>query len=148
MFSLYRLSLSFLLTILFASAFAQCNGHLELCDKRFNEVSYLTTHNAFNAEEDGFTLPNHTYGLTRQMEDGVRGLMLDVYDEGGVATVYHGFAFLGTATLESNLLEVKTFLDNNPNEIITIIFECYADFPLMKTAFENSGLINYVHEQD
>lgn len=126
---------------------AQCNGFPELCDKKFNEVAYLTTHNAFNAEEDGFTFPNHTYGITRQLNDGIRGLMLDVYDEGGVATVYHGFTFLGTATLESNLIEVKEFLDDNPNEIVTIIFECYAAFDLVNAAFQSSGVAAYLHAQ-
>ncbi|MFM1876465.1 MAG: hypothetical protein RL266_2202 [Bacteroidota bacterium] len=128
--------------------FAQCNGHAALCGKRYNEVAYLTTHNAFNAEEDGFNLPNQTYGLTQQLNDGVRGLMLDVYDEGGIATVYHSLAFLGTTSLESNLTEIKDFLDANPNEIVTIIFECYADFELIETAFINTETLDYTLEQD
>lgn len=145
----FKVSIIFLLIYAFGNvrSNAQCNGFSELCEKRFNEVAYLTTHNAFNAEEDGFTFPNHTYGITRQLNDGVRGLMLDVYDENGVATVYHGFTFLGTATLESNLIEVKEFLDANPNEIVTIIFECYADFTLVNAAFQNSGVATYLHAQ-
>lgn len=138
----------FVCLIVSNAASSQCNGHLSLCDKRFNDVAYLTTHNAFNAEEDGFNLPNHTYGLTRQLNDGVRGLMIDVYDEGGVATVYHTLTLLGTATLESNLTEIKDFLDANPNEVVTIIFECYADFELIETAFINTELLDYTLEQD
>jgi hypothetical protein len=126
---------------------AQCNGHQDLCDKAYNQVSYLTTHNAFNSEEDGFNLPNHTYGLTRQLNDGVRALMIDVYDESGVATVYHSVALLGTTTLESNLTEIKDFLDANPNEIVTIIFECNADFELVETAFINTEIQGYTFEQ-
>jgi hypothetical protein len=148
MFGLSRLLLIWGFLVLSEAVFAQCNGFTELCTKRYNEVAYLTTHNAFNAEEDNFQLPNHTYGLTRQLEDGVRGLMIDVYDEGGVATVYHSFSFLGTATLESNLTEIKDFLDANPTEIVTIIFECYADFVLVETAFINTGMLDYTLEQD
>ena len=137
-----------LLFVLFPSLLqAQCNGNLELCDKRYNQVSYLTTHNAFNADEEGFNLPNHNFGLTQQLEDGVRGLMLDVYDEGGIATVYHSVALLGTTTLESNLTEIKDFLDANPNEVVTIIFECYADFQLIETAFINTEIQGYTFEQ-
>ena len=144
-----RLSfISFFIICLCQQVFAQCNGRAELCEKRFDQVAYVTTHNAFNAEEDGFNLPNHTYGITRQLNDGVRGLMIDVYDEGGVATVYHSIAFLGTATLESNLQEIKDFLDANPNEIVTIIFECYAGFTLMETAFINTELLDYAHQQE
>jgi hypothetical protein len=147
---LNRIPFASFLVVLFycVNVMAQCNGHPELCDRKFNEVAYLTTHNAFNAEEEGFALPNHTYGLTRQLNDGVRGLMLDVYDEGGVATVYHSLAFLGTTTLESNLTEINDFLDTNPNEIVTIIFECYADFELIETAFINTETLDYTLEQD
>ena len=142
---------SVLLSILItfpAWSYSQCNGDVELCGKQYNQIAYLTTHNAFNAEEDGFNLPNHTYGLTRQLEDGVRALMIDVYDEGGVATVYHTLALLGTTTLESNLTEIKDFLDANPTEIVTIIFECYADFELIETAFINTELLDYAVEQN
>jgi len=128
-------------------SFAQCNGHQELCGKPYNEVAFVTTHNAFNAGEEGFGLPNHNFGITRQLNDGVRGLMLDVYDEGGVATVYHGFSFLGTAPLESNLTEIGEFLVANPNEILTIIFECYVDSGMIEAAFTNVGLIPFLHEQ-
>lgn len=127
---------------------AQCNGSSTLCGKRYDQVAYVTTHNAFNAEEDGFNLPNHTYGITRQLNDGVRGLMIDVYDENGVATVYHSVSILGTTPLESNLTEIKDFLDANPNEVVTIIFECYADFVLVEEAFINTDLLPYVHEQE
>lgn len=74
------------------------------------------------------------------MEDGVRGLMLDVYDEGGVATAYHGFTFLGTTTLASNLTEIKDFLDANPNEIVTILFETYISSDMMDTVMTQVGL--------
>lgn len=126
---------------------AQCNGHEELCDKRYNEVAYLTTHNAYNAQEEAFNLPNQTYGLTRQLEDGVRGLMLDVYALGGVATVYHSFSFLGTTTLASNLTEIKDFLDANPNEVVTIIFESYINAEMMDSVFTQVGLKPMLHEQ-
>ena len=126
---------------------AQCNGSFELCDKQYNQVSHLTTHNAFNAEEDGFNLPNQTYGLTRQLNDGVRALMLDVYDEGGVATVYHGFSFLGTTTLVSNLTEIKDFLVANPNEVVTLLFETYISANMMDAAMTQVGLKEMLHVQ-
>lgn len=126
---------------------AQCNGSQELCEKRYDEVAYLTTHNAFNASSEGFNLANQTYGLTQQLEDGVRALMLDVYDEEGVATVYHGFSFLGTATLESNLTEIKSFLDANPNEVVTLLFETYISANMMDTVITNAGLKSMLHAQ-
>ena len=51
--------------------------------------------------------------------------MIDVYDVGGIPTVYHGSAVLGSIPLISVLDEIKTFLDSNANDILTIIFESY-----------------------
>lgn len=130
------------------SAFSQCNGDFSLCDKRYNEVAYLTTHNAFNAEEDNFNLPNQTYGLTQQLNDGVRALMLDVYDENGSATVYHGFSFLGTTTLASNFAEIKDFLDANPNEVVTLLFETYISAAMMEVELTQAGLLPMLHVQE
>lgn len=130
-----------------SNSLAQCNGFPELCNKRFDEVAYLTTHNAYNAGNEGFTFPNHNFGLTDQMNYGVRGLMLDVYDDGGVATVYHSTNILGSQPLSSNLAEIKNFLDANPNDIVTIIFECYIDANMMEQSFTDAGLISYLHTQ-
>ena len=33
-------------------SFSQCNGSAELCNRKFNEIAYLTTHNAFNSSQD------------------------------------------------------------------------------------------------
>ena len=70
-----------------------------------------TTHNAFNAEEDGFTFPNHNFGITRQLQDGVRGLMIDVYDEWRSGNcISHGI-FARNCAIRINLTEIKDFLD-------------------------------------
>ncbi|MBI1288962.1 MAG: T9SS type A sorting domain-containing protein [Flavobacteriales bacterium] len=133
---------SFIILIQFIPVWviAQCNGHPELCGKRYDQVAYLTTHNSFNAGDDGFNLPNQTHGVAQQLNDGVRALMLDVYDEGGVATEYHGFSFLGTEPLATSLTEIKDFLDANPNEIVTILFETYITSDLMDTVITQVGL--------
>jgi len=124
---------------------AQCNGFYELCSRNYNEVAFLTTHNAFNSAENNFSMPNQTYGITQQLQDGVRALMLDVYDMGGVPTVYHGSHYLGYVPLLSNLLEIKFFLDNNPNEVISIIFESYASADAIGQVFDEAGLLSYLY---
>jgi hypothetical protein len=126
-------------------ALGQCNGSVENCSKRYDEVVYLTTHNAYNAGSDGFSLPNQNNGLTQQLNDGVRGLMLDVHDLNGTPSVYHGTSILGNAPLQSNLAEIKTFLDNNPNEIVTIIFECYVSANTIEAELTVAGLYDYLY---
>ncbi len=123
---------------------AQCNGAIELCNKRYDEVAYLTTHNAYNSVADNFMLPNHNNGITQQLNEGVRAMMLDVYETNGVPVVYHTFDFLGSLPLASNLDEIKNFLDNNPNEIVTIILECYVSANMIEDALNDAGLTPYL----
>ncbi|MEI6766159.1 MAG: phosphatidylinositol-specific phospholipase C domain-containing protein [Bacteroidota bacterium] len=127
---------------------AQCNGYPSLCGKRYNEVSYLTTHNAYNAAENNFQLPNQNFGITRQLNDGVRALMIDVHNLLGTAVVYHSVPILGTATFASVLNEIKTFLDNNPDEVVTIILESYVTSSTIETSLTDAGLMPYAFAKD
>jgi hypothetical protein len=127
---------------------SQCNGFSFLCGRKYDDVAYLTTHNAFNNSADGFMLPNQNNTITQQLNDGVRAFMIDVYNKDGVATVYHGFSYLGSKPLTYNLVEIKSFLDNNPNEIVTIIFECHTTSGLIETALTETGLMNFLFVKD
>ncbi|MEO7197250.1 MAG: hypothetical protein ABIZ50_02130 [Solirubrobacterales bacterium] len=57
-----------------------CNGFAELCGKRLDEVTLAATHNSMSAaEEPGWFLPNQRYGITRQLDDGIRALLIDTH---------------------------------------------------------------------
>lgn len=129
-----------------STADAQCNGSSVLCSKKYDEVAYLTTHNAFNSLQENFSLPNQNLDITGQLNVGVRAFMLDVYDYQGDIVVYHGFPFLGTSPLEDQLLKITTFLDTHPNEVVTVIFECYVSANDIESEMTQSGLMNYVYE--
>ncbi|MGB9375216.1 MAG: hypothetical protein WCA82_13790, partial [Jiangellales bacterium] len=69
-----------------------CNGHASLCERRYDEVSYVTTHNAMSAaDEPGWFLAEQPHGLIRQLESGARAAMIDVWAarpaEGGVSSL-------------------------------------------------------------
>ena len=140
--SIYILFSLQLITII---SYAQCNGSIDLCPKQYNEVAYLTTHNAFNSDEDGLLFPNQSYNIASQLNDGVRGLMIDVYDYFGTPTAYHSTFLLGTIPLSDIFNDIKTFLDNNPNEIVTIILECYVTANNIEDEINQSGLYNYLY---
>ena len=53
-----------------------CNGHPELCERPLNAITLATTHNA-SSESAGWIAPNQGFGITQQLEDGIRGMMLD-----------------------------------------------------------------------
>jgi hypothetical protein len=66
-----------------------CNGSAELCDRHLDEVALPVTHNSMSATEDRFLYPNQEGGIEAQLEDGVRGFLVDAY-LGSVRTVDHG----------------------------------------------------------
>ena len=125
---------------------AQCNGAFSLCSKKYDEVAYLTTHNAFNSSQGNFNLPNQNLDITGQLNMGVRAFMLDVYNWFGNTVVYHGSAILGTSPFEDELTKIKDFLDNNPNEVVTVILECNVSANDVESKMNQSGLMSYVYE--
>src|SRR5690606_33127932 len=76
---------SFVLTILAAfvavssstTEAAPCNGYEELCSKRFSEVCFATTHNAYAFGSS--IAANQVNDIPTQLKDGVRGFMLDIH---------------------------------------------------------------------
>jgi hypothetical protein len=58
-----------------------CNGHAELCERGYDEVSYATTHNAMSAaDEPGWFLAEQPHGVTAQLDGGARAVMIDVWE--------------------------------------------------------------------
>jgi hypothetical protein len=64
-----------------------CNGHVELCDRRLDQVAFATTHNAMSSVANGFVGPEQTRSIADQLAGGIRALMLDVYT--GTPTTDH-----------------------------------------------------------
>ncbi|MBW2316773.1 MAG: hypothetical protein JRH10_21635 [Deltaproteobacteria bacterium] len=139
-----------------ASYFADlaCNGDMTLCDRRFDQVAYPTTHNGFSALQDGFDplAANHTSGMRQQLIDGVRGFMLDTHYDLGNTWLCHSSCFLGSTLLgRIDLVEglgwIDTHLRENPGSVVTIILESYISEADTEAAFVASGLIDHVHSQ-
>jgi hypothetical protein len=57
-----------------------CNGHPELCGKRLNEVAFATSHNSMSGGDlADWLFPNQDRGIPAQLEDGVRGFLVDIH---------------------------------------------------------------------
>jgi hypothetical protein len=57
-----------------------CNGLPRLCDERLNDVVFPATHNSYAAAaEPGWLFANQRYAISRQLDDGIRGLLLDIH---------------------------------------------------------------------
>jgi hypothetical protein len=56
-----------------------CNGHAELCERTLDQVSFPATHNSMSAAREGYITPNQRNGLTDQLTDGIRTLLIDTH---------------------------------------------------------------------
>jgi len=93
---------------------------------------------------DGFVLPtpNQTPGLTRQLDDGVRCLMLDTYWFEDQAALCHGLCGpWGLRPLHEALVEVRQWLEAHPTEIVAFILEAYLDEGQTLRALTDAGLL-------
>ena len=61
------------------SASRSCNGSEALCALRLDQVALASTHNSMNAAADGFQDPSQEVGIEAQLDQGVRGLLVDAY---------------------------------------------------------------------
>jgi hypothetical protein len=113
----------------------------DLLPKKYNEVCFLMTHNAMNNSERGYTIPNQTHSISKQLQNGVRGLMIDTYDgSDGVALTYHGTPLVGQQKLVDVLKEIKDFLIANPKEVVSIIFQNDGSNVQLEQAIDSIGL--------
>ena len=62
-----------------APAVEACNGHVELCDRRLDDVTLPATHNAMSVPLRGWFSSLQERPIGEQLEDGIRGLLLDTH---------------------------------------------------------------------
>lgn len=143
---------------------AACNGAPELCDRSYAAVVTPVTHNAMSSVQAGFGIPNQTHDLSRQLADGVRGMMLDLHyfdpDTGetdgdrsttlsAVDDVYlcHTSCSFGKIRALDAMCTIGAFLDANPGEIVTLDLENHVADADTDAVLRASGLADlaYAH---
>src|SRR5690349_202373 len=100
-----------------------CNGSADLCDRPLDEVVVAVAHNAMNVEDEGWALPNQHHGYEQQVADGIRGFMLDVYDDEGVVTLCHASCLLGSEPLADALVRFSALLDAHPDDVFVFVIQ-------------------------
>lgn len=123
----------------------KCNGYASLCDRRFNEVVYAGSHNSMSSQEMKWFAPNHLYGMKRQLEAGVRAMMLDLYQWKGGEYLCHGDCQFGSRPLVEGFTILREFLDKHPNETLSLFFETYITDSKLAQAVKDSKLEKYVY---
>jgi hypothetical protein len=127
------------------AALLRCNGHAALCDRRLDQVVFPATHNAMSSSDDGWLAPNQTHNLKRQLQDGIRALLLDTHSWRGGSYLCHQICEFGNRPLVDGLKDLAAFLQANPNEVVVLIIEDKVSAADTATAFTQAGLDDLVY---
>ena len=139
----------FLPSLLFATGLAQtlCNGHAELCSRSYSNITSIGTHDSAFVGE----LPqdNQDVSLEAQLDAGIRFLQAQTHKNLlGTLQLCHTSCFEEDAgDLETYLSTVKSWLDANPNEVLTILLVNGDNVPvsMFDDAYTSSGLKSYAY---
>ncbi|KAJ1256371.1 hypothetical protein BS78_K042300 [Paspalum vaginatum] len=122
----------------------------------FDRYSWLVTHNSFSilgepsrTGVERVTFYNQEDSVTNQLMNGVRGLMLDMYDFNDDVWLCHSlqgqcYNFTAFGPAVDTLKEVEAFLSKKPTEIVTIFIEDYVRSPMgLSKIFTAADLMKY-----
>jgi len=134
-----------------------CNNSPGLCSKAYNNVTFLGAHDSpfLRNEATGYsTSGNQYYNTTVQLDAGVRLLTAQIHKYNNTntgATEWHlchsSCLLLDAGTLSSWLTEIKTWMDGNPNDVVTVLLvnSDGATAKQIGTEFTSSGITEYAY---
>ncbi|KAJ7070819.1 PLC-like phosphodiesterase [Mycena amicta] len=136
------LAVSLLLSATAISAATTCNGHSELCDKSFGNVSFVGAHDSYAVGTNNLAV-NQDYDFTRQLNDGIRMLQMQAHNQSGTIQLCHTTCLLyNGGTLEAYLTKVKSWMDANTEDVLSLLIVNIDDLPASNfgTVFASVGL--------
>lgn len=127
-----------------------CNGHVELCDKRYSEVSFAAAHNAAfvgtGPSHNQHEYPEKLFNL------GVRAFTTQTHDKDGTIEQCHSNCILlDVGPFSELLVSLKGKLDANPNEVATLVITNGAsniDVEKFGEVFVETGVDSYAFQPD
>ncbi|GAM82452.1 hypothetical protein ANO11243_004320 [Dothideomycetidae sp. 11243] len=125
-----------------------CNGWAEFCDRSYGNITQVAAHNAAFAVT-GNAASNQKYGLTTQLNDGIRMLTGETHwVNNTIYSCHTSCDLLNVGTLQSNLEEVAEWVQDNPYNVVTLLL-VNSDFRPVEDyvdSIQNSGLAPYLYE--
>ncbi|CAG7560103.1 unnamed protein product [Fusarium equiseti] len=134
-----------ILSFFAAAAWAACNGHNELCSRKYSEITFIGTHNSAFVGKG----PSHNQyvSVTKQLDLGVRFLQAQTQDKNGHIQMCHTACWLLDAgPLENYLAEISKWMAKNPDEVVTLLLTNRDAIAIEKfdNAFNSTGLKPFV----
>lgn len=99
---------------------AACNGQDALCSRPYSNVTFVGSHNS--AFVGLLPSQNQLLSVANQLGLGVRFLQAQTHDLDGTIEMCHTSCIeLDQGSLTEYLEPIKTFMDANPNEVVTLL---------------------------
>ncbi|KAJ9297504.1 hypothetical protein DTO271G3_4279 [Paecilomyces variotii] len=128
-----------------------CNNSPDLCSKSYGEITHLGAHDSpfvRDASTDYSTSGNQFFNTTVQLDAGVRLVTAQVHKQNNEWHLCHSSCdLLDAGTLSAWLSSIKTWLDNNPNEVITVLLVNSDDASAsdLNSEFEAASIVKYAY---
>jgi len=124
-----------------------CNGHADLCDRKYGNVTFLGAHDSFAFSGNPFALARtQEVDVHAQLTMGVRALQAQArMNSKDLHFCHTSCSLFDGGKVEDYLKIVKAFLDRHPNEVLTLILanpEKVSVPDVWQPIFESSGLAN------
>lgn len=123
-----------------------CNGNDALCSRLYSNVTQVGAHDSAFV---GILLPDNQYlSVADQLGMGVRYLQAQTHEKDGNIQMCHTSCIeLDAGSLNDYLKPIKTFLDDNPNEVITLLLTNGDTIPVSQfgDVFAAVGLEKYAY---
>ncbi|KAK7917325.1 PI-PLC X domain-containing protein 1 [Apiospora marii] len=123
-----------------------CNGHTELCDRKYSNVTFVGAHDSSFV---GISpADNQLKSVTDQLSGGIRYLTAQTHKKDNAIELCHTLCLLLDAgPLQNYLSDVKAWMDDNPNEVVTLLLtnQDAIDVNKFADAFKTAGLDTYAY---
>ena len=161
-----------------------CNGHVELCDRGYDDVVYAATHNSMSSPDIVPVWPEHDGDIRAQLDAGVRALLIDTkywppvtaagdltaelgdtetpvpaaladawyatlgsLRDGREGTfLCHIHCAFGAVPFVDSLTVVREFLEENPDDVVTLIIQDAISTEDTVAAMTAAGLGDLLYE--
>ncbi|OJJ44117.1 hypothetical protein ASPZODRAFT_135589 [Penicilliopsis zonata CBS 506.65] len=128
-----------------------CNNSPDLCSKSYGEITHLGAHDSpfvRDASDDYTVAANQYYNTTIQLDAGVRLVTAQVHKDGSEWRLCHTSCdILDVGKLSTWLSEIKSWLDSNLNEVVTVLIVNSDDATAseLNSEFETANIVNYTY---
>jgi hypothetical protein len=126
-----------------------CNNSPDLCSKSYSSIAQLGAHDSSflrDASTGDSTSGNQYFNSSVQLSAGVRMLTTQVHQSSGAWHLCHTSCDLLDAGLLSTwLADIKSWMDNNPNDVVSLLLvnSDNASPAELATEFAKSGITKY-----